>query len=160
MAAVPHRAAAAGHARRTAATVATRTGPGIGLSPGSALIPVRGPVARSFGQAGPDGTASGVTLAGTPGEPVVSPCAGTVDFAGRFRSYGPMAIVDCGRGYRFVLAGLDRIAAPVGAAIRRGEPIGRMPAASQGLFVQLRRETTPIDPSGFMREPAGPSTGR
>ena len=51
---------------------------------------------------------------------VVAPCAGRVAFAGPFRSFGVLIILDCGAGYHFVLAGLDRLDVQAGTAVQAG----------------------------------------
>ena len=117
--------------------------------------PVAGPLVQHYGQATDAGPASGVSYAPPPSALVSSPCRGRVDFAGPFRSYGKMVIVDCGRGYRFVLAGLDRVDAVPGTAVGAGAPIGRMPDFAPGapgrptLYVQLRHGSDAIDPARF-----------
>ncbi len=119
--------------------------------------PVAGPLVQRYGQATDAGPASGVSYAPPPAALVSSPCRGRVDFAGPFRSYGKMVIVDCGRGYRFVLAGLDRVDAVPGTAVAAGAPIGRMPDFAPGapgrptLYVQLRHGADAVDPARFGR---------
>ena len=49
---------------------------------------------------------------------------GRVAFAGPFRSFGVLLIIDCGGGYHFVLAGLDRLDAEAGSRLLAGEPVG------------------------------------
>jgi septal ring factor EnvC (AmiA/AmiB activator) len=68
-------------------------------------------------------------------------------------------IIECGGGYDFVLAGLDRLDAAVGAQVRAGEPVGRMPdydpagkAAKPGLYVELRRGGQPVDPMPYLNK--------
>jgi septal ring factor EnvC (AmiA/AmiB activator) len=88
---------------------------------------------------------------------VNSPCTGKIAFAAPFRSYGRLMIVECGKGYDFVLAGLDRLDAPVGRTIHRGDPIGRMPtggAKSPGLYLELRLNGRPVDPAPFLNAKA------
>lgn len=125
------------------------------LSPGRSA-PVAGRVVRSFGAAGPEGPARGLTYAAPPGAQVVSPCAGRIAFAAPFRSYGPLLIVDCGGGYHFVLAGLERLDVPAGARVLAGEPVGRLGGAEADgsgrarLYLELRRDGRPIDPRPFL----------
>jgi murein DD-endopeptidase MepM/ murein hydrolase activator NlpD len=118
--------------------------------------PVAGRVVRAFGAAGPEGPARGLTYAAPPGAQVVSPCAGRIVFAAPFRSYGPLLIVDCGGGYHFVLAGLERLDVSAGARVLAGEPVGRLGEADADgsgrarLYLELRREGRPIDPRPFL----------
>ncbi|WP_043832210.1 murein hydrolase activator EnvC family protein [Muricoccus aerilatus] len=120
--------------------------------PGRAA-PVAGSVQRDFGERG----ATGQTWLASPGARVVSPCSGQVVFSGPFRSYGRMLIVDCGGGYHFVLAGLDRLDAEPGQRVLAGEAVGTLGnAVSAGggrasLYLELRRRGQPVDPASWMR---------
>ncbi len=89
---------------------------------------------------------------------VVSPCGGRVVFAGPFRSFGQLLIVDCGGGYHFVLSGFDRLDAQVGQSVQAGEPVGVMPAwdprrrrTARSLYVELRRDGQPVNPAPWLR---------
>jgi septal ring factor EnvC (AmiA/AmiB activator) len=137
-----------------AATGKRASGPGLALAAGHA--PVAGVVLRGWGAAAEDGPATGITFAATSGAVVTAPCTGRVAFAAPFRSYGRLMIVECGRGYDFVLAGLDRLDAPVGHAVRRGEAVGRMPlgAGKPGLYLELRLDGRPVDPAPFLNAKA------
>lgn len=59
---------------------------------------------------------------------VCSPCDGAVLFAGPFRSYGKLLIINGGGGYHVVLAGMDRIGVELGQFVLAGEPVGQMGA--------------------------------
>ena len=159
---------AAQRARDNAASLLVPAGPGLqqgagpegapGNVPGGA--PVAGRIAQAFGSRGDAGPASGVTYAPPSLATVTAPCAGRIDFAGPFRSYGRMLILDCGRDYRFVLAGLDRLDVSGGQSLARGAVVGRMPAWSEGsgqgrpsLYVQLRHGDATIDPGRFLQGP-------
>jgi murein DD-endopeptidase MepM/ murein hydrolase activator NlpD len=115
---------------------------------GGRALPVAGRVAISFGEAAPGGPHRGLTFATASGARVVSPCNGRAVYAAPFRSYGLLLIVDCGGGYHFVLAGLDRLDAAAGQRLLAGEPVGVLGAGGQGasLYVELRRNGQPVDP--------------
>ena len=85
---------------------------------GARPMPAAGQVTREFGAGGEGGAARGMTLSALAGARVVSPCGGKVVFGSSFRSYGLLLIVDCGDGYHFVLAGLDRLDAAPGQRVR------------------------------------------
>ena len=57
---------------------------------------------------------------------VRAPCSGSVDFAGIFRSYGQMVILNCGQHYRFILAGLSNLSVNTGQKLLKGTQIGHM----------------------------------
>jgi septal ring factor EnvC (AmiA/AmiB activator) len=116
---------------------------------GGRTVPVAGRIATQWGEAAAGGPHRGLTYAAAGGARVVSPCNGRAVFAAPFRSFGLLLIVDCGGGYHFVLAGLDRLDASAGQRLLAGEPIGVLGgagAAGGSLYVELRRNGQPVDP--------------
>jgi len=125
---------------------------------GQLTSPVAGTIARAWGDASEGGPATGISYHAPPSARVVSLCSGRVAFAAPFRSYGLLLIVDCGGGYHAVLAGFDRLDAKVGQSVTAGEPVGVMPGWEPGapgrrpvLYVELRREGTPVNPAPWLR---------
>jgi murein hydrolase activator len=89
--------------------------------------PVSGIPARGFNQPdGNGGTMRGVSFTTRPKAAVSSPADGWVSFAGPFRSYGRLLIINAGDGYYLLLAGMDRIDVEVGQFVLAGEPVGAM----------------------------------
>ncbi|SEN14867.1 Septal ring factor EnvC, activator of murein hydrolases AmiA and AmiB [Methylobacterium sp. UNC300MFChir4.1] len=118
--------------------------------------PVSGRVARGFNQPdGNGGTTRGVSFTTRPKASVSSPADGWVQFAGPFRSYGQLLIINAGDGYYLLLAGMDRISVEVGQFVLAGEPVGSMgdrgagPGGSEGdptLYVEFKKDGGSIDP--------------
>ncbi|GAJ29940.1 murein hydrolase activator EnvC family protein [Acidomonas methanolica] len=134
--------------RRQAASLDTSNGPG--PTRGSSGAPVAGSIAVAWGAPMEAGPATGITYAAASSAPVHAPCAGRIDFAGEFRSFGPMLILDCGRHYRFVLAGLGALSAHSGDSVHKGAALGTMPSGGGRLFVQLRHGSEAVDPRPFL----------
>ena len=132
---------------------------GAGPEPrGQLMAPVAGSVMRGWGEATEAGPASGMSYRPPPQARVVAPCGGRVRFAGPFRSYGVLVILDCGGGYAFVLAGLARLDVAAGGAVLAGEPVGVMPdwspaagGSHPALYVELRRDGVAVNPAPFLR---------
>lgn len=91
---------------------------------------------------------------------MTAPCDGWVVYAGRFRSYGQLLILNAGDGYHVVLAGMDRIDVELGQFVLTGEPVGVMgsqrlasamvPDASLSqpvLYIEFRKDGASIDPA-------------
>lgn len=121
---------------------------------GGLRLPVGGAVSLRYGEPDRFGAPSrGMTIAARPGAPVTAPSAGTVVFAGPFRGYGLILIVEHRNGYHSLIAGLGRIDTIVGTRVATGEPIATMPASADGtadLYFELRRHGQPINPQrGF-----------
>jgi septal ring factor EnvC (AmiA/AmiB activator) len=116
----------------------------------AAGLPVNGQVKIRFGQNDGLGTTShGVTVIARPGATVTAPATGTVRFAGPFRGYREILILEHPGGYLSLIAGMSRVNAAVGAQVTAGEPIGTMDdraGASPELYYELRRNGQFIDP--------------
>ena len=94
---------------------------------GKLELPAAGDILRRFGDA--DGTghpARGMTVATAPGAVVTAPADGTVVFAGAFRSYGQMIILNTGDGYLLVMSGMERVKTGQGKFVFAGEPVAVM----------------------------------
>jgi septal ring factor EnvC (AmiA/AmiB activator) len=116
---------------------------------GHMSFPARGPVAIHFGQVNDAGLpAKGISIATRPGAQVVTPFDGEVDFAGPFRGYGLLLIIEHGEGYHTLLAGMARIDCQVGQHLIAGEPVGVMVDSEDKplLYVELRHQGQPINP--------------
>jgi len=93
--------------------------------------------------------ARGITIETRVGAQVVAPYDGKIAYAGTFRQYGRILIIDHGERYHTLLAGLDRIDAVVGQWVLAGEPLATMGDQQSGnpeLYFELRRTGQPINP--------------
>ncbi|WP_373875384.1 murein hydrolase activator EnvC family protein [Methylobacterium trifolii] len=121
--------------------------------------PVSGRLLRGFNQPdGNGGTTRGISFATRPKAGVSSPADGWVSFAGPFRSYGRLLIINAGDGYYLLLAGMDQISVEVGQFVLAGEPVGNMgegsanPPGTDGdrgdpiLYVEFKKDGGSIDP--------------
>jgi septal ring factor EnvC (AmiA/AmiB activator) len=138
----------------------TRTSPAIAFASAKGMfaLPVNGAKIREFGAS--DGVGSiqkGISLATRPGAQVTTPCDGWVVYAGPFRSYGQLLILNAGGGYHVLIAGMERISVNIGQFVLSGEPVATMGSTSQVasilstnasqpvLYVEFRKDNTPID---------------
>ena len=144
--------------RARAEAETARAAPG---APAGERLPVGGRVTVRYGEADRYGaTSRGVTIQARAGSTVVSPQAGTIVFAGPFRGYGQILIVEHSHGYHSLIAGFGRIDTAVGRRVATGEPIGLMPAdGSPDLYFELRRHGQPINPQRGFGAPEGKGQG-
>lgn len=106
-----------------------RIAPAMAFNKAKGLLPkpVAGVELAGFGQRGADGVVSkGISIATRSGSRVVSPGDGWVMYAGPFRSYGQLLIINAGDGYNIVLSGMERINVALGQFVLAGEPVGVM----------------------------------
>ena len=118
------------------------------------------------------GQSKGIVLETRFGAQITAPCDGWVVYAGEFRSYGQLLIINAGGGYHVLLAGLSQIDVQPGQFVLAAEPVGIMsgPSSQQGhplinpttttasntptkaqtnspvLYVEFRKDGRPIDP--------------
>lgn len=116
--------------------------------------PARGRIAENWGaNQGGGQIARGLTIEPRDGAGVIAPFEGIVAFAGQFRGYGLILILEHSGGYHSILAQMGRIDAVVGQAVTAGEPVGRAGTSERGtpvLYIELRRNGLPIDPSPLL----------
>ncbi|GJD81095.1 murein hydrolase activator EnvC family protein [Methylobacterium gregans] len=106
--------------------------------------PVTGRLVRGFNQPdGNGGVTRGISLSTRAKAVVSSPADGWVAFAGPFRSYGRLLIINAGDGYYLLLAGMDQISVEVGQFVLAGEPVGSM---GEGSAAQAAPDTDRTDP--------------
>lgn len=143
--------------------------------------PVAGSLVRQFGEETIGGkSARGDTIATNSGAIVTIPADGVVRFAGPFRTFGNLLIIDMSEGYRLVLAGMALLAVEKGQTVLAGEPVAlmgeeRIASAVSGaglggesvtpinntssgvetsrpeLYVEVRKDGQAINPSAWWR---------
>ncbi|HUF45717.1 MAG TPA: peptidoglycan DD-metalloendopeptidase family protein [Aestuariivirgaceae bacterium] len=131
---------------------------------GQTDFPAQGQRLREFGDRdGFGGHSKGLYIATRKLAQVTAPADGEIEFAGEFRSYGRLLILNVGEGYHVLLAGLGVITAEAGQALRAGEPVGAMgEAPARGtligdrlddprpiLYIEFRKDGSAIDPSDW-----------
>ncbi|MDQ0503487.1 murein hydrolase activator EnvC family protein [Xanthobacter agilis] len=139
-------------------------------------LPVAGVRVRDFGAPDDVGAAAkGLSIATRAGAQVTAPADGWVVYAGPFRSYGQLLIINAGDGYHILMAGMEKITVDLGQFVLAGEPVGimgglaRMSPAAAGaapvggapigglplgtasgqpqLYVEFRKDGNSIDPA-------------
>lgn len=109
-------------------------------------MPVIGRIMTGFGELDESGVRSrGLRMFAASGAQVVAPAAGRVSYAGDYRGYGKILIVDHGSRWISLVAGMIALSAAVGDEVKSGAPIGRAGAAGQAITVELRRGGKPVD---------------
>jgi len=130
---------------------------------GTLRLPAQGRKVKRFGDADASGsTQKGISLQTRSEARITAPADGWVVYAGEFRSYGQLLIINAGGGYHILLAGMSRIDVSLGQFVLAGEPIavmGNAAAPSQGdessrlvLYVEFRKDGRPIDPDPWWAE--------
>lgn len=120
---------------------------------GAARLPVNGSIIEAFGKPNSIGAMSqGVTIESRPGSLVVAPMGGVIRFAGAFKNYGNMVIIEHKDGYHSLIAGLQTVQTGEESRVKPGEPIGQLPLTSSrggspALYYELRYKGQPVNPA-------------
>ena len=141
----------------------SRLQPSIAFSRAKGLLPkpVNGIEVQKFGEFDGFGSPSkGIKFATKINSIVVSPADGWVVYAGKFRSYGQIVIINTGDKHHILLAGMELNGVQLGQFVLTGEPIGKMGARRLAsatvlgtesthpiLYVEFRKNENSIDPS-------------
>ena len=119
--------------------------------PGSAQLPVSGIVRIRYGQQDEIGANSqGIRIEARAGAVVVAPMGGIVRYAGPFKSYGNIVLLEHKNNYHSLIAGLGRIDTVVGQSVDSGEPVGNLGTQAGDrpvLYYELRLNGEPINPA-------------
>jgi septal ring factor EnvC (AmiA/AmiB activator) len=108
------------------------------------ILPVEGRLVTGMGEISDAGVhARGLTFEVAPDVPVIAPRAGRVVYAGPFRGYGRVVIIDHGGGWTSVITNLASIEVDVGDAVAMGRRIGRTGPSQSRVTVELRRGGRP-----------------
>jgi septal ring factor EnvC (AmiA/AmiB activator) len=126
---------------------------------GQIPVPVNGIKLKAYGAPdGVGGVEKGVSIATRAGAQVTAPADGWVVYAGPFRSYGKLLILNAGGGYHILLAGMERISVDLGQFVLTGEPVAVMGSGSHiaavlatgssqpVLYIEFRKDGSPVDP--------------
>jgi septal ring factor EnvC (AmiA/AmiB activator) len=122
----------------------TEAAPGEGR-PAIYRLPVEGRLITGMGEISDAGVhARGLTFVTAAGAPVVAPAKGRIVYAGGFRGYGRIVIIDHGNGWTTAITNLDALGVKVGDQVRMGAPLGRAGAGEPRVMVELRRAGRPF----------------
>ncbi|MGB8622986.1 MAG: peptidase M23 [Paracoccaceae bacterium] len=145
--------------------------PDFAAQKGSLPLPVKGTVLRAFDEADAAGIRRpGWLIATRPLALVTTPSPATIRYRGPLLDYGNVMILEPSGGTLLVLAGMREVYGDVGEVLPAGAPVGLMGGAdpkvsaflddaakgggterSETLYMELRRDNTPVDPAEWFR---------
>ena len=114
-------------------------------------LPVQGRTVAGFGELRDSGLRStGLSLAPQPNAQVVAPSSGRIAFAGPYRGFGRIVIIEHPGGWTSLVTGLARVDAEVGDEVIVGAPLGVAGDKGEPLTIELRREGEPVNPLNYL----------
>ncbi|MFA7586101.1 MAG: peptidoglycan DD-metalloendopeptidase family protein, partial [Novosphingobium sp.] len=121
--------------------------PAASTGPGTFILPVAGRLVAGFGDVAPGQVRSrGIALAARSGAIVVAPAAGRIAFAGPYRGYAHIVIIEHAGGWTSLVTGLADLDSRVGQAVVAGSPLGRARAGRPVIGLETRRTGMPTNP--------------
>jgi septal ring factor EnvC (AmiA/AmiB activator) len=130
--------------------------------------PVAGRIVQEFGrvvdrQFLTETFRAGVVFEARRGAPVRAVASARVRFAGWFRGYGRLVILDHGGRYFSVSGHLGDVAVSVGDAVAAGEPVGSVgetgSLSGPRLYFEIRHASEALDPRQWLSFAPGPRSG-
>jgi septal ring factor EnvC (AmiA/AmiB activator) len=119
-------------------------------TPHMMYAPVAGVIRTAFGATDDLGAPSkGITYNARSGARVSTPLAGKVRFAGPFKKYKHILIIEHAGGYHSLIAGLGQVDTIVGASLAAGEPVGSAADTQTDehpVYYELRHNGAPVNP--------------
>lgn len=141
----PNQAVVAGQEAATGSPAASR------LAPAGLQLPVGGSTVSGFGSITDGGIRNqGVTLVPREGAQVIAPAAGRVAFAGPYRGFGRIVIIEHGAGWTSLVTGLARTDVDVGEELIGGAPLGVAGVERPQVTLELRRNGEPVNPLEYI----------
>ena len=109
--------------------------------------PVQGTLKTGYGS-----DRKGLTVSTNRSAQVIAPFTGRIEFAGAFKNYDNVVILNVGDNYFMLLTGLGEVFVNSGELVGAGEPIGMMPNSSSlaELYIELRKNGSPINPAPWL----------
>ncbi|HEY0920829.1 murein hydrolase activator EnvC family protein, partial [Devosia sp.] len=137
---------------------------------GYLTLPSSGVAVVDYGAAdGFGGISRGISLVTRADAQVVAPADGWVLYRGEYLNYGQIVILDTGQNYTLLLAGLASVSVDIGQFVLMGEPLGTMGSRTIGrtvstsagvsrptLYIEMRKDNEPVDPTGWWARPTNP----
>ncbi|RGP41843.1 Murein hydrolase activator EnvC [Altererythrobacter insulae] len=116
-------------------------------APADYQLPVRGRTLVGFGEVDAAGIASkGVTIAPTNAAQIIAPASGRISFAGAYRGFGRIVIIEHENGWTSIITGLAQTMARTGDRVIGGAPIGQAGESQPEISFELRNQGEPTNP--------------
>lgn len=127
-------------------TLRQNTGPRTIANGRAYILPARGNVVSGFNELNTTGYRErGIRMAVRAASPVVAPAGGKISFAGRYRSYGQIVIIEHGSGWNTVITNLDAVQVAKGQSVTQGAVLGTAGDEAAEIGVELRKNGRVMD---------------
>ncbi len=141
-------------ARPAASAPAARSAPAAKTEgrPPSIQLPAAGQVVTGFGEVGAgDARSTGIDIVPRARAVIVSPAGGRVAFAGPYRGYDTIVILEHDNGWSSLVTGLGETSVTIGQTVGAGYPLGRAGDEDPRIGFELREGGQPVNPLPYLR---------
>jgi len=123
------------------------------------ILPLTGRLVTGFGEQvaggigaeiGGQARSRGIVLATRPLAQAVAPAQGRIAYAGRYRGYGQIVIIEHAGGWVTLLTGLAGLNVTVGQQVVAGSPLGTAGPGTPQIGVELRHNGEPVNPLQYL----------
>ena len=115
-------------------------------------LPAQGKIVSGFHELNTTGYRErGIRINVSPGTRLTAPASGTVSFAGRYRSYGQIVIIEHGNGWTSLITNMDAVVVSKGSNVAKGAVIGTANQDNTEIGVELRRNGRVMDIAALIR---------
>ena len=115
------------------------------------ILPLTGRLVTGFDEQPPGQPRSrGLTLAVRANAQAVAPASGRIAYAGPYRGYGRIVIVEHDGGWASLITGLGRLDVAVGQSVVAGSPLGTAGPGQPRIGVELRRNGQAVNPLQYL----------
>lgn len=120
------------------------------------ILPLTGRLVTGFGEQtasgiGGQARSRGIIVATRPLAQAVCPATGRVAYAGRYRGYGEIVIIEHAGGWVTLVTGLAGLNVAVGQQVVTGSPLGTTGPGRPQVGVELRHNGEPVNPLQYLR---------
>jgi murein hydrolase activator len=110
------------------------------------VLPAKGKVVFGFHELNITGYRErGIRMELAPSTSVSAPAAGKVSYAGRYRGYGQIVIIEHGNGWTTLITNLAALNVTKGQTVRQGAALGSVSAEQSEIGVELRKNGRVMD---------------
>jgi murein hydrolase activator len=116
------------------------------VTPSAYVLPAKGEVVSGFNELNTTGYRErGIRMTVAPSAPIIAPAGGKVSFAGRYRSYGQIVIIEHGNGWNTLITNLEAVQVSKGQSVIQGAVLGTSGNDAAEIGVELRKNGRVMD---------------
>ncbi|MXO65693.1 murein hydrolase activator EnvC family protein [Altericroceibacterium endophyticum] len=110
------------------------------------ILPANGRIVTGFGAKMGNNVSQGLVLTTQGGAQIIAPAKARIAFAGPYRGYDRIIILEHDAGWTTLITGLGDLSVKVGDTVIAGAPIGHAENRNPSVMIELRHKGEPVNP--------------